>query len=483
MRILLPRRGFPALPVLRLARAVPVLPALLALLPAGTAGAQPLLLIGKADAEISGAFSYDIVKSPLGRPMGRARAQASFNLPVNVSAQAQEFLGDVADSAVVVPDLFARVSQHLNAHIDVSAPALGGTAFFAARENASLTVSGALGDARFDMDTALEHGSVLLRGSIHLPLVFDMHWRSLTFGYAYRPRPGLALAFQAHKHFFSARTAGDLRPDLAGRMTVSGEGANTSFLVEYPDSRVYGAARGSYQGTAWSPEMGLALGPLRLVSRMGARMRARGSMDIDYSVPFFIDPESFEARFTEPDSFLATDNLGRLLNGETGRKTMRVREDLVLTLPQSHTLSLHLLRERLSLSYTRVFGRVSIQGAGGLAHAEPADGGNSSDGDDGGDSTLTSMGEVVDFHLFPNHVMLLSADFGWFRGSLGVHTLNIRYGRRRNVLSGLSPLEIDGDPLVPILNFGFTWGWPLVFSADFHVSPLPALRMGVSYGF
>jgi hypothetical protein len=435
-----------------------------------------MLLIGKADAEISGAFSYDFVKSPLGRPMGQARAQASLNLPVNVSAQAQEFLGEVADSAVVIPDLFARVSQHLNAHVDVSAPALGGIAFFAARENASLTVTGALGDTRFNIDTALESGSVLLRGSIHLPLVFDVHWRSLTFGYAYRPRPGLSMAFQVHKHFFTARTAGDLRPDLAGRMTVSGEGANTSFLVEYPDSRVYGVARGDYQGTAWSPEMGIGLGPLRLVSRMGVRMRAKGSMDIDYSVPFFIDPETFDARFTEPDSFLAADNLGRLLNGETGRKTMRVREDLVLTLPQSHTLSLHLLRERLSLSYTRVFGHVGIQGAGGLAGGERAEAGD-------GDSTLTSMGEVVDFHLFPDHVMLLAADFGWFRGSLGAHTLNIRYGGRRDVLSGLSLLELGGDPLVPILNFGFTWGWPLVFSADVHVSPLPALRTGVAYGF
>jgi hypothetical protein len=457
------------------------------LLSAETAGAQPLLLVGKADAEISGAFSYDFVKSPLGRPVGEARAQASLNLPVNVSAQAQRFLGDVADSAVVVPDLFARVSQHLNAHIDVSAPALGGTAFFAARENASLTVSGALGDTRFNVDTALESGSVLLKGSIHLPLVFDVHWRSLTFGYAYRPRPGLSMAFQVHKHFFTARTAGDLRPDLAGRITVSGEGANTSFLVEYPDSRVYGVARGDYQGTAWSPEMGLGLGPLRLVSRMGARMRAKGSLDIDYSVPFFIDPETFDARFTEPDSFLAADNLGRLLNGETGRKTMRVREDLVLTLPQSHTISLHLLRERLSLSYTRVFGRVGIQGAGGLAGEEGTDDGgkdgNGGNGGRSGDSALTTMGEVVDFHLFPNHVMLLAADFGWFRGSLGVHTLNIRYGGRRDVLSGLSPLELGGDPLVPILNFGFTWGRPLVFSADFHVSPLPALRTGVAYGF
>lgn len=437
---------------------------------AAFASAQPLLFIGKADAELSGAFSYDFLRSPLGRPTDKSLAQISLNLPVNASSQAQRFLGEMADSAVVIPDLFARVSQHLNAHVDVSAPLLGGVAFFAARENASLTVKGALGDTRLDIDTALDAGAVLLKGSIHMPLILDLRWRSLTFGYAYSPRPRITMAFQVHKHSFTARTSGDLRPDLTGRMTVSGEGANTSFLVEYPESRVFGAARGNYAGETWSPEMGVALGPLRFVSRMGARLRAKGSLDLDYSVPFFVDPETFDMRFSKPDSFLAAENLGRLLNGETGRKTLHVREDLVLTLPQSHGVSLDLWPGHLVLSYTKVMGRFSIRGAGrdSVAFA---------------DSAETGTEGMVDLDLSPDHVMVLAADFGWFRGRLGAHTLNAGYRDRRRLLSGLSPLEIDGDPLVPILDFGFTWGRPLVFSLDVHISPLPAVRSGVAYAF
>ena len=335
---------------------------MLALLWLGTSAlSQPFILIGKANAELSGAFSYEFLKSPLTRPFEYGRAEASLNLPFNASAQAQKFIGSMADSAVVMPELFARVSQDFNAHVDVSAPMFGGIGFFAARENASLTVSGGLGNARFNLDTVMEGtGSVLLKGSIHMPLIFEMSWRSLTFGYACQPVPWLAVAFQVHKHFFSARTSGDLRPDLSGRMSVGGDAGNTSFLVEYPDSKVYGLASGAYAGTIWSPEMGLGMGRVRLVSRMGARMSAQGHVDVTYSLPFFIDAETFEPRFTSPDSFLSADNLRRLLDGETGRKSIHIKERLILTLPQSHSISVDLWTGHLALTYTKVFGNVSI---------------------------------------------------------------------------------------------------------------------------
>ena len=447
-----------------------ILPAL-ALLTA--AHAQPLLLIGKSNAELSGAFSYEFLKSPLSRPFDEGLANVSFNLPFRASAQANRFLGDASDSTVVIPDLFARISQRVNAHVDISAPALGGIVFFAARENASLAVTGALGNAFFNLDTTLEgSGSILLKGTIHMPLAFDMEWRSLSFGYAFRPSPWVTLGFQVHKHTFIARTAGDLRPDLSGRIAVGGDAGNTSFLVEYPDDKVYGTADGHYEGKAWSPELAIGVGPVRLVSRMGARMAAAGHLDVAYSVPYFIDPITFEPRFTAPDSFLASDNLRRLLDGETGKRTLHIKDRLILTLPQSHSLSVDLWPGRLSLNYTKVFGKVSIH--------------NESSGPP--DSAASDSGAVdtegfVDLDLFPDQVICLNARFGWFHGDIGAHSLNVDYRKEKNLLSGASPLEWDGDPIVPILDFGFTWGHPLVFNVDFFVSPLPAVRSGISYAF
>jgi hypothetical protein len=460
---------------------LPFLPLLALLLLIRSPSAQPLLLIGKADAKLSGAFSYEFLNSPLSHSFREGRALVSLNLPFNASAQAQRLLGEVADSAVVIPELFARVSQHLNAHVDVSAPVFGGVAFFAARENASLTVSGALGNARFNLDTTLEgSGSVLLKGSIHMPMLFDMHWRSLSFGYAFKPAPGIELGFQVHKHQFTARTSGDLRPDLSGRISVGGDAGNTSFQVDYPDDKVYGSADGWYDGKTWSPEMALGLGPVRLVSRMGARMAAKGHVDVTYAVPYFIDPADFQPRFTEPDSFLASDNLRRLLDGETGKRNIHIKDRLILKLPQSHTLSVDILPGRLSLSYTKVFGQVSIH----METPNAAPGGNpdtaNASSDDSGSVDTEGF---VDLDLFPDQVVCLSAVFGWFHGDIGVHSLNMSYLGEGHLLSGLSPLEWDGDPIVPILDFGFTWGHPLVFSTDFFVSPLPAVRSGVSYAF
>ena len=436
-----------------------------------------MLLIGKADAELSGAFSFGFLKSPLSRPFDRGSAEVSLNLPFNASAQAQKFIGSFADSAVVIPELFARVSQDLNAHVDVSAPVFGGIAFFAARENASLKVAGALGNAAFNLDTVLsEAGSILLKGSIHMPLIFEMHWRSLSFGYAVRPVPWVTLGFQVHKHQFTARTSGDLKPDLSGRISVGGETGNTSFPVEYPDNKVYGTADGAYQGTAWSPELAIGAGPVRLVSRMGARMAAKGHVDVTYSVPYFIDPGTFEPRFTEPDSFLASDNLRRLLDGETGKRDIHIHDRLILTLPQSHTVTVDLWPGKLALSYSKVFGRVSIHAAGTEAPADTASAAAA-------DSEAADAAGFVDLDLFPDQVLCLSGTFGWFHADVGAHSLNVSYRNQGHLLSGLSPLEWDGDPFVPILDFGFTWGDPLVFSTDFYVSPLPAVRSGVSYAF
>ncbi len=444
-----------------------------------TAWCQPLLLIGKADAELSGAFSYEFLRSPIDHSFDGGRALVSFNLPFNASAQAQRLLGSIADSAVVIPDLFARVSQNLNAHVDVSAPMFGGVVFFAARENASLTVSGALGNTLFNLDTTLGGaGSVLLKGSIHMPLQFDMHWRSLTFGYAFKPSRWVQLGFQVHKHQFTASTSGDLRPDLSGRLSVGGDAGNTSFLVEYPADKVYGTADGFYEGDAWSPEMAVGVGPVRLVSRMGARMSAKGHLDVSYAVPYFIDPGTFEPRFTAPDSFLAADNLRRMLDGETGKRNIHVHDRLILILPQSHTLSVDIFPGKLSVSYTKVFGHVSI-------HTEsPAAGADSiATGAKAADSGSVDTKGFVDLDLFPDQVLCLSGKLGWFHGDLGVHSLNMSYGDKAHMLSGLSPIAWDGDPLVPILDFGFTWGHPLVFTTDFYVSPLPAVRSGVSYAF
>jgi hypothetical protein len=140
---------------------------------------------------------------------------------------------------------------------------------------------------------------------------------------------------------------------------------------------------------------------------------------------------------------------------------------------------------KLALSYTKVFGKVSIhnesagESPGGPGPAESAGKPASA----GADSGSVDTEGFVDLDIFPDQVICLSGRFGWFHADLGAHSLNVSYRGQERLLSGASPFEWYGDPVVPILDFGFTWGQPLEFRADFYVSPLPAVRSGISYGF
>jgi hypothetical protein len=187
-------------------------------------------------------------------------------------------------------------------------------------------------------------------------------------------------------------------------------------------------------------------------------------------VPFFIDPETLESRIAEPDSFLAPDNLRRLLAGETASRSWVFEERLVFSLPGSMTFSWRFFGNRLELSYSHLFGPLGTR-------SEPLR-------DSGGaDSTVLRSRGFLDFALSPDHLLLFRWETSFFRGALGGHTVNLSYRERGGLLSGLSPLEIGGNPVAPVLLFGFLWGDPLGFHLDAAFTPLPALRGGARYRF
>ncbi len=431
--------------------------------------AEPLLIVGKGDARLKGAFSTGFLESPLDAPQKGGEILLDLNLPVNVSAVVQRAFDDASDSAVLTPQFLTGISQLMNAQVKVAAPIWGGTFVFAARENAGLVVDGALGDVAFKFDTTLESGGFIkLKGGIHLPLHTEIRWRSLSFGYAYSPLSWLRLAFQVHKHMVDARMSGDLEPDISGRIGV-GDGGGTSFAVDYPSTKVYGAASGQYSGGAWSPEMGVQLGPIRYVARMGTRVKAKGHLDFEWQVPFFIDPESFDMTISQPDSFLAADNLRRLLGSETEGRHYRFRDPVELRLPATHSFAVEFLSRRMRLSYTRVIGAVSSR-ANPLPQAEQ-------------DSTDLDLAGVLNAGLWPDHVLLLSGEFSRFRFTLGAFAANLSFDQDQNLLSDLFPLEIDGDPVAPVLQLGLLWGSPVQISLDADIMPIPAVRTGVRYAF
>lgn len=479
--------------------------------------AEPLLLLGKTDAHLAGAFSYDFLQSPLDYPAETAEARLRFNVPVGLSAPLHRYLGESSESLLVVPRFFAGISQKLNANIEIASPVPGGTAFFAWRENAGLSVTGSMGDTRFHLDTTLaDKGSLLLVGSLHFPLRFSAYWRSLTFGYRFGGggKEGLlpAVGFQLHKHLLGLRLDGDLRTDMTGLVRVESGEAQSLFRVDYGDEKLSGRAEGHYEAEGWSPEMSVGLGRFGFTARMGFAATARGGMETRYRVPYFIDADDFSLRYAEPDSFLSAEGVQSLLNAEVNEKTYRMGRRLAVRFPPSYSFSFEPWKGHLTLSYSRTLGKATVKaladgppkespGGEGRIAAEGGgsagtDGGAAGAGTGGGSAgeeseaagegsaeETSEIGTYLDIGLAPDHVMVLAFRFGAFSGHVGAFAFNLDYRREEKLLSGLSALALGEDPLAPILDFGFSFGRTLRLQVDLLLLPLPALRGGVTYGF
>ncbi len=436
---------------------------------ASEAWSQPLLFVGQADAEFAGAASYEHWRNPLKRPVDFGLANFNVNIPFGITAPLGQVLVNASDSALVLPGFLGKVQQRINGSIDVSVPLFGGAAFFSIQENASLAVEASIGDAQLHLDTALsDAGTVRMEGGLRLPLLFQMDWRSFTFGYTLQPKPGIRLAFQVHKHTITSRAAGELKPDIAGRILVASGESSTEIPIDYTHDKLAGELHGFYQGSVWSPEIGIQMGPFSLQSRMGAHLVAKGELEANYAVPFFIDPTTLETRFSEPDSFLAPDNLRKMLSSEVVEKHYRIHDRIAFEMPQSHTFSVDFAGGIYVLSYTKIYGNLGTYVIPDTSVQDSV--------------TLNTRG-FIDAQLTPDNILLFNTDLGWLRIQLGAFTLNADYRNSKNLLSGLSPVEIFGDPISPVLNTGFTWGKAVAFNLDLMILPLPAVRTGLRYGF
>ncbi|MBF0431976.1 MAG: hypothetical protein HQK83_11890 [Fibrobacteria bacterium] len=437
-----------------------------------TAFAQPMLIVGEGSAEVKAALSYGFISSPLRKHFEQNEAKVIINVPINISQPLHSVLEEFTGDYMVIPQFTASAKQGFNTSIDISKTLLNGVAFFAVRENVSLNVLGAIGNANIRINSLggdEGEGKIMLLGGVNIPLKFDMHWRTISFGYTLQPTRHVRIGFQLHKQYFYASTAGNLRTSLAGRIEQVADENVISVDIVYPEERVYGNVDGSYQGTAWAPEIGIQVGPFGLVSRMGLEIRAKGSLESNYSIPFFMDKETFELKFTEPDSFLSVENLPRMLNAEVETNTYRVTDNLHIRIPQSHTLSFDFLKDRLYFSYTKTFGKLEMY---------------TSSGSENKDSTYMSTGDYLNTSLFADHIMVLTAKLSWFSHNIGVCAFDVGYRDNHHLYSDLvKDFFASSFPLMPIWNFGFKTGGAGRFSLDFYIAPLPSVQTGFQYVF
>jgi len=373
---------------------------------------------------------------------------------------------------------------------------MGGVASFSNIQNFYMNFQTILGNPNLFLNYDTAGINFLLRGTVNVPLDLTMSWETMSFAYAFNVNKWFMLALALNRHVFAVDLRGKVDVDLLGRYSVDPSAAGGGGVaispvegnLDYPSDRVHGQIFGYYNADVWSPSLAMKLWRLSVDARFGLTTRAKGSLIATYALPFFLDPETFKPSidFGDPTSFLdpdvitglqtnATDSLTYTTGKKSGNKT--VQSDLEWTMPTGITMGFDIIRNHLSISYTKLYGNLGLK----LDRVSKV---TSTLGSDTvtastNDSLVLDLGFSVD-HIMVMRVALYTAYF-----NLGVFAMDMRSAQHNNILGNamIKQAKLGDAALLPVLNFGTLLGTRWQVLLDLNILPVPALRTGLVYNF
>lgn len=451
----------------------------------------------KFNAELSVGFNYDLLKSPTAVSFDTPKGYFGLNIPLryNASAILDTLLNEVEsdttvfkDGATIQPTVHAM--QNANTSVRVDVPLLGGVATFSNIQNFFFNYGFALGNPAFDVETpAGEDFSFLMRGTVNVPLELTLGWETMTFGYAYRVNKNVIFALNLHRHVFSFDLNGTMNVDILGKYSITPDlGENVDFggalaikgSIDYPSSKVRGTAHGHYEAEVWSPTLGAKIWRFALTSRFGVNTYAKGKLQAQYSLPFFLDPETFEPAydFEDPNTLTDVEFQDKLeLNAVDGLQfsTDPEKDKMHWVMPHGHTLSFDIIPDRLNLSYTKLFGEMSLS-LDGITKTHVTEG-----------DTVENREVGFKVSVPIDNIVMLSGQWHNAFFNLGVFGFDFSPKGHEHILG--TRLGEIGWPkfgesiMIPVLRFGSAFGSDLQLSLEVDVLPLPALKSGINYYF
>lgn len=436
-------------------------------------------------AQLSVGFNYDFLRSPLNVSFDKQVGYFSVNIPVKFSIpnSINSLVPDQIEKTFpegkkFTPETYAR--QYGNTTLRVDLPNL-------LLKNSVLTVSNiqmmylnynnVLKIPRLEVGTSGQGGdgklNLFLRGIVSIPIDFSLGWETLTLGYAYKLNDMFTFAVNLHRHSFHFDLQGKVDIDILGRFStlIKQEG------IEYPikgdlDYSLKNSVEGHYDLVRYSPSFAIRAWRFELISRFGMKAEAKGYLDAVYSVPFFMDPESFAIEtFTEE---YVTENFDRFRNSESNQVVYSTQKKMKWQMPHAHTLSFDILPKKLSLSYTKLFNQIEMELY-----------------DDQVDLSLledsTDTRDVLDFRVSAkvDHVLLLHGDFPRFNFNLGIFALDFGFRDKENILANkLTKFRFGKAGMVtPVLNMGTVVGRRVQGMLELDLLPLVAIKTGIVYYF
>ncbi len=465
------------------------------------------------EARLGIGFNYDLLRDPLDVSFEYPRGYFGMNLPLEKVVNVRDYTGYInpaVDSLFSDGSLFtngddfkptAGARQNPNPSITVDVPMLGGVASFSSIKNFFIRYTNTLGNPElfFCPDSLINGAQFLLRGTINVPVSLTASWETMTFGYALELNRYVKLALNLHRHVFMMDLKGKIDVDLLGYYKIGMQDvSNTGFeapsiegVLDYGSNKIYGEAYGHYEAEVWSPALACKIWRFSVIGRFGINTKAKGEFYARYSLPFFIDPETFEPvyDFEDPEVLNNSEIRQGLLSNATDSIVFSSRRktgdgyresDLVWKMPTGLTFAFDIIPKKLKFSYSKLFGEISMK-LDRIAREKTAlEAGTSRKG------VRDSI--VIDYGIGVDHIMVLQLNLFNSFLNLGVFGMDIRYGDRSNLLGAKMdeldmPVKLGKMAMLPILNLGSALGTKIQLLLELDILPLPAFKTGVFYYF
>jgi len=367
-------------------------------------------------------------------------------------------------------------------------PMMGGVASFSNMQMMYMRYLNKIGIPKLEMKP--ETGgdvNLFMRGIISVPIDLEIGWETMTFGYAYEVNDLLKLAFNLHRHKFSFDLKGKVDVDILGNfaVTVSGEGMPDYTIGGDLNYSLHNVIDGHYELERWTPSIAIKFWRASLVSRFGMDAKPTGKLKAQYTLPFFIEPESFTLDeglmngMSEPDELLeymnTNNNLDKFRNSETNTVEYSTDKKMVWQMPSAHTLMFDVIPDKLSLSYTKLFGSLYLE------LSDPFS-------DKAALADTSEYPDTLDFRFEASidHVIMIHANIYNSFINVGIFSMDFAFRDNDNLLSSikaLKNLKFGDGIMAPVLNLGAYVGTKLQLLAELDVLPLLALKTGIIYYF
>ena len=464
------------------------------------------------EASIGIGFNYDLLRDPLDVSFESPKGYFGLNLPLEKVVNVRDYsdyINPAIDSILMDDSLFtnadefrptAGARQHPNPTFRVDVPMMGGVASFSNTHNFYLKYRNVLGNPKFFLtpSSIMEGASFILRGTVYVPLDVSASWETMTFGYAFEVNRYVKLALNLHRHVFVLDLRGKVDVDLLGRYNIEmNEEEETGFDIpsisgdlDYSSDKVFGDAYGHYEAEVWSPTLACAVWRFSLIGRMGINTNAHGRFHAKYALPFFLDPETFEVAYdlTDPETINRSDVRQGLLSNASDSVIYSTRKavgesyqesDLVWKMPGAVTLSFDIIPEKLKISYSKLFGDLSMKLDRIAREKKPVESSSSSD------ESLLQDTIVIDYGISIDNIIVMELHLFNSFINLGAFGMDFRYAEDKNLLGKEMPgyLKMGKMALLPIVGLGTSLGTKIQLHLEFNILPLPAVKTGIYYYF